>query len=177
MISVQILECFQTWPKKTLSKFRHLIVTELSKKISLRKLLQKEVDPLKENISFTEVRSIINKGLAIDFATEEQAERLIPNLANKEELNTAVEARKFERRNPRCIIYDVPTTTSEENILRAIEADTGFEATNFSLSFRTRERGGQEPLCSPGTARGIQGPPEWQKNCHRMDEAFSKRAL
>ncbi|GBM96042.1 hypothetical protein AVEN_111437-1 [Araneus ventricosus] len=33
--------------------------------------------------------------------------------------------------------------TSEENIIRAIEAAASFEASNFSMSFRTRERGGK----------------------------------
>ncbi|GBL92071.1 hypothetical protein AVEN_47848-1 [Araneus ventricosus] len=114
---------------------------EGNKETSLRKLLQKEVDPLEEKIKFKEIRSIRNKGLAIDFATDEQAERLIKKLERKEELQAAVEARKFEKRNPRCIIYDVPTATSDESVLKATEAATSFEASNFTISFRTRDRG------------------------------------
>ncbi|GBO23143.1 hypothetical protein AVEN_19060-1 [Araneus ventricosus] len=114
-----------------------------SKEKSLRKLLQQEVNPLEEQIHIQEVRNIRNKGLAIDIASEEQADKLISKLANKEELQSSVEAKKFSRKNPRCIIYDVPVGTSEEELKSAIEVATGCEATNFTLSFRTRERKGR----------------------------------
>ncbi|GBO18923.1 hypothetical protein AVEN_46084-1, partial [Araneus ventricosus] len=116
---------------------------EGSKEQSLRKLLQREVNPLEEHINIQEVRNIRNKGLAIDIASEAQADKLISRLANKEGLQTSVEARKYSRRHPRCIIYDVPVVTTEEDLKTAIEVATGFEAVNFSLSFRTKERNGR----------------------------------
>ncbi|GBN95815.1 hypothetical protein AVEN_229319-1 [Araneus ventricosus] len=113
---------------------------EGSKEQSLRKLLQKEVNPLEEHFNIQEVRNIRNKGLAIGIASEAQADRLISKLANKEGLQSTVEARKYSKTQPRCIIYDVPVATKEEDLKAAIELATGCEAENISLSFRTRER-------------------------------------
>ncbi|GBO26897.1 hypothetical protein AVEN_22746-1 [Araneus ventricosus] len=128
---------------------------EGSKDKSLRQLLQKEVNPLEDNINIKEVRNLRNKGLAIDLASEEQAEKLISKLNNKEELQTSVEARKYARKNPRCIIYDVPTDTREEELKRAIEVATGQEASCYSLSFRTKERNGRSHCVVQATPKAF----------------------
>ncbi|GBN73175.1 hypothetical protein AVEN_175368-1 [Araneus ventricosus] len=94
-------------------------------------------------VKFAEVRKIKNKGFAIDFYSEEQTEKLLGKLEDKEALKTAVEANKLERRKLTCIIYDVPTDTPEEEVLQAVEVATGMEASNFSLNFKTMEKGGK----------------------------------
>lgn len=116
---------------------------EGSKDQSLRTLLQREVNPLEEHFNIQEVRNIRNKGLAIDIASEAQADRLMSKLANKEGLQSTVEARKYSKKQPRCIIYDVPVATKEEDLKAAIELAIGCDAENISLSFRTRERNGR----------------------------------
>ncbi|GBN85721.1 hypothetical protein AVEN_187359-1 [Araneus ventricosus] len=64
-------------PNLVLQQRQHGTPSYCIQKRGIRKLLQKEVDPLEEKMKFKEIRSIRNKGLAIDFATDEQAERLI----------------------------------------------------------------------------------------------------
>ncbi|GBN82667.1 hypothetical protein AVEN_167249-1 [Araneus ventricosus] len=109
----------------------------------IRKLLQEEVNPQKEGIKIAEVRTIRNKGLAVDCETEEHVEKLLKQIETKENLKTAMAGKKFEKRPPRCIIYDVPSSTTEMEVITAAAEASGCDPSKFKFSFRTRERGGK----------------------------------
>ncbi|GBN02770.1 hypothetical protein AVEN_51113-1 [Araneus ventricosus] len=91
---------------------------------SVRELLSSKLNSTNEKIKIKSYRRIKNKGLAVDCENDEEIQKLIDKIQKSADLKEKIVHKEPKKRRPRCIIYNIPKDTTEQEVIDTIELAT-----------------------------------------------------
>ncbi|GBO27309.1 hypothetical protein AVEN_145100-1 [Araneus ventricosus] len=109
---------------------------------SMRELLSSKLNSTTEKIKIKSYRRIKNKGLAVDCENDEEIQKLIDKIQKSDELKEKIVHKEPKKRRPRCIIYNIPKDTTEQEVIDTIELAT--ECDRNSIEFPLKLKGRKE---------------------------------
>ncbi|GBO01274.1 hypothetical protein AVEN_22290-1 [Araneus ventricosus] len=87
-------------------------------KTPVEEILKKELSKPGSNIQ--NIKKVQNKGLVVFCDKEEDIFNLVTSITDKEALAAKIETKAPSKRHPSLIVYDIPNSTTEEELQQAI---------------------------------------------------------
>ncbi|GBM88160.1 hypothetical protein AVEN_12378-1 [Araneus ventricosus] len=109
---------------------------------SVRELLSSKLNTTNEKIKIKSYRRIRNKGSAVDCENNEEIQKLIDKIQKSDELKENILHKDPKKRRPRCIIYNIPKDTTEQDVIDTIEL--AIECDRNSTGFPRKLKGRKE---------------------------------